>query len=266
MTTPTTADDAGDPTDRLVGADRVLAVLTELAALPAGASLDVLAARVRSPKATVHRALASLKRAGLARQDGRGHYVLGDEFLRLAFQHHEARPESVRVRPVLEQLAERFGETVHYAVLDGDEVVYRAKVDPPEGAVKLSSVIGGRNPAQNTAVGKLLLSAARPTVEQLGARFGAGPYPQRTANSITTTDALLAELERTRLRGYGVDDQENELGVNCIAVPLPFAVPGAPGAVSISALAYRTPLAALEAAVDEIRALVRGTASAERSA
>lgn len=266
MTTPQTAEDAEEP-DRLVGSDRVLAVLVELASIPAGTSLDVLAAQVSSPKATVHRALASLKRAGLARQDGRGHYVLGDEFLRLAFQHHEARPESVRIRPVLEQLAERFGETAHYAVLDGDDVVYRAKIDPPEGAVKLSSVIGGRNPAQNTAVGKLLLSAARPTADELVARFGPGPYPRRTAHSITTVDGLLEELERTRMRGYGIDDQENELGVNCVAVALPYAAPGAAGgAVSISAVAYRTPLAALEGSIDEIRSVVLGPVSSDRSA
>ncbi len=254
--------------ERLVGCDRVLAVLTELASIPAGADLDVLASRVRSPKATVHRALAALKRAGLARQDGRGHYVLGDDFLRLAFQHHEARPESLRVRPVLEQLAERFGETAHYAVLDGGDVVYRAKVDPAEGAVKLTSTIGGRNPAQNTAAGKLLLSAKRPTADELRERFGPGPYRQRTTNSITTVDALLDELDRTRARRYAVDDQENEIGVNCIAVALPFVVPGAAaGAVSISALAYRTPLAALEAAVDEIFEIARGkTSQAERSA
>ncbi len=259
---------SGERPDRLVGSDRVLAILSELASIPAGASLDVLASRVRSPKPTVHRALAALKRAGLAQQDGRGHYVLGDEFLRLAFQHHEARPESTRIRPVLEQLAERFGETAHYAVLDGADIVYRAKVDPAQGAVKLTSTIGGRNPAQNTAAGKLLLSAKRPTAVELRERFGAGPFFRRTPNSITTAEALLGELGRTRARGYAVDDQENEMGVNCIAVPLPFVNPGAtPGAVSISALAYRTPLAALEAAADEIAQIVEGSMSrAERPA
>jgi DNA-binding IclR family transcriptional regulator len=261
------ADGRDGRVERLVGSDRVLAVLIELASVPAGANLDALATRVDSPKPTVHRALAALKRAGLARQDGRGHYVLGDEFLRLAFQHHESRPESVRVRPVLEQLAERFGETAHYAVLDGDDVVYRAKVDPLEGAVRLTSTIGGRNPARNTAVGKLLLSRTTSTLDELRARFGPGPFPARTANSITTIEGLFDELERTRARGYAVDDQENELGVNCIAVPLPFAVPGATaGAVSISALAYRTPLVDLEAALPEILQIVHGATTSERSA
>src|SRR3954471_5366961 len=105
--------------DRLVGADRVLAILAELARHADGIALDEMARAVASNKATVHRALAALRRAGFAAQDGRGRYVLGDEYLRLAFAHHERRPDHVRVRPVLAALSERYGETAHYAVLDG---------------------------------------------------------------------------------------------------------------------------------------------------
>lgn len=114
-------------------------MLKELARFPDGVGLEELTRVMGSPKPTVHRALGALRRAGLADQDARGHYVLGDEFLRMAFVHHEARPEQVRVRPVLDRLAARCGETAHYAVLDGREVVYRAKADPPTGAVWLTS-------------------------------------------------------------------------------------------------------------------------------
>src|SRR5690606_8773643 len=102
--------------ERLVGADRVLVILKELAGFPEGASLDALATSTGSPKSSVHRALVALTRAGLAERDGHGHYLLGDEFLRLAFAHHELRPDHLRVLPRLEALAERFGETTHYAV------------------------------------------------------------------------------------------------------------------------------------------------------
>jgi IclR family acetate operon transcriptional repressor len=239
---------------RLVGSDRVLAVLKELAGYPDGVGLDELTRAIGSPKPTVHRALQSLRRAGLADQDARGHYVLGDELLRLAFAHHEARPEHVRVRPLLESLAARFGETAHYAVLDGAEVVYRAKVDPPSGAVRLSSTIGGRNPAHATAVGKLLLSRVLPTREAVAEWVGPDPLPRRTPNTRCSVDELHRELARIRRRGYATDDQENETGINCLAVPLHLTSPTTPsGAVSISALTYRTPLRVLVDAVDEIR-------------
>ncbi|MFM9458064.1 IclR family transcriptional regulator [Streptomyces europaeiscabiei] len=246
---------AGD--NRLVGSDRVLAVLRELARYPDGVGLDELTRVIGSPKPTVHRALGALRRAGLAEQDAGSRYVLGDEFLRMAFAHHEARPEHIRVRPVLEALAHRFGETAHYAVLDGHEVVYRAKVDPPAGAVRLTSTIGGRNPAHSTAVGKLLLSARLDTLEEVEAWKGRSPLERRTPRTQCAAADLHRELGATRGRGYGVDDQENETGVNCLALPVFLTSPTVPsGAVSVSALAYRTPLAALVDALDEIRALL----------
>jgi DNA-binding IclR family transcriptional regulator len=243
--------------ERLVGADRVLAVLIELADHPSGVSLDELAQRLHSSKSTVHRALASLRRARLATQLGRGIYVLGDEFIRLAFRNQAGRPDGALIEPVLRDLVHRFGETAHYAVLEGNEVVYRAKVDPSQGGVRLTSVVGGRNPAYRTAVGKLLLSFEAADEVELRALVGAGPFEARTPNTITTVDALWAELQATRKRGYAVDDQENELGVNCVAVPVQLDEAMKPtGAVSVSALAFRFPLDRLVTELPEIRAAV----------
>lgn len=248
-------DATGADVGRLVGSDRVLAVLKELARYPDGVGLEELTRVISSPKPTVHRALGALRRAGLADQDARGRYLLGDEFLRMAFAHHEARPEHVRVRPVLETLAHRFGETAHYAVLDGREVVYRAKVDPPTGAVRLTSTVGGRNPAHTTGVGKLLLAHELGTLDQVKRWVGDRPLVRRTPQTLCTAAELHHDLRATRERGYALDDQENETGVNCLALPVYATSPAAPsGALSVSALTYRTPLRTLIDAVDEIRA------------
>ncbi|WAL74653.1 IclR family transcriptional regulator [Kitasatospora sp. YST-16] len=245
----------GDDANRLVGSDRVLAVLKELARHPDGAGLEELTRVIGSPKPTVHRALGALRRAGLADQDARGHYLLGDEFLRMAFAHHEARPEHVRIQPVLEALATRFGETAHYAVLAGHEVVYRAKVDPPSGAVRLTSTVGGRNPAHVTGVGKLLLAHQLPTLDAVRQWIRERPLVRRTPNSLCTAEELHRAFEEIRARGYAVDDQESEKGINCVALPVHGGSPTTPsGAVSVSALTYRTTLDVLVDAVDEIRA------------
>jgi IclR family transcriptional regulator, acetate operon repressor len=229
--------------ERLVGSDRVLAVLIELAKRPEGATLEELAGALDSPKSTVHRALASLRRASLAELTSRGVYSLGDEFFRLAFSNHAARPETERLQPLLSSLADDYGETVHYAVLDGKDVVYRAKVDPAQGSVKLTSYVGGRNPAYRTGVGKLLLSYIVNTEAQLAAWLDGDKLEAKTASTITDPAALLAELQATRSRGYGIDDQENELGINCIAVPVFGASSTMPtGAISVSALRFRYPL------------------------
>ncbi|CAN5211822.1 IclR family transcriptional regulator [soil metagenome] len=243
--------------EKLVGADRVIAVLTELADHPLGVTLDELAGILNSSKPTVHRALATLRRAGLADLAARGLYVLGDEYLRLAFRNLDGRPETARIQPLLEALAMHHGETAHYAVLAGTDIVYRAKMDPPQGAVRLTSVIGGRNPASRTAVGKALLAARLTTLEQVATWFGDFPLEQKTPHTITTPEALLAELVATRERGYGLDDQENEIGINCIAIPIHLDGAALPtGAISVSAVRFRCSLDQLVDAVPAIRAMI----------
>ncbi len=249
---------AGDEdATKLVGADRVLAVLKELAAHPEGITLDELATTLASSKPTVHRALASLRKAGLAEQRERGVYLLGDEFLRLAFRHHDERPETARIQPLLAALAARFGETAHYAVLDGFDVVYRAKVDPPAGAVRLTSVIGGRNPAYRTAVGKLLLGDAITTLDELRVWIGGRELERRTEHTLVAPEAFFADIVASRERGYGIDNQEGELGVNCLAVPIYLDGTARPsGALSLSSLTFRFPVSSLVAALPEIRSMI----------
>lgn len=255
------SDSPASSDDKLVGIDRVLAVLTELSAHPDGIGLNEVAAAVNSPKSTAHRALAALRKAGFATQDGHGHYVLGDKFLRMAFQYHEARPDHIRVQGVLRALAEHFGETAHYTVLDGRSVVYRSKVDPPAGAVKLTSTVGGRNPAHATGAGKALLAYLLPDEDAVRAWVGDTPLERRTKNTKATVESLNQELAKIRELGYAVDDEENEPGVNCIALPVFLNSPSVPsGSISISAVRYRTPLAKLIEGLPEARRIIDGDA------
>lgn len=243
--------------ERIVGSDRVLAVLAELGQHPDGITLDELATTLSSPKPTVHRALASLRRAGFADQIGRGRYLLGDEYLRLAFQNYDGRSETARIEPVLKELAERIGETAHYAVLDGKHVVYRSKVDPLQGAVRLTSTIGGRNPAYSTAVGKLLLGFILNSHAELTQWIGSDALERRTPNTCIDSEALWEQIRKSHELLYATDDQENEIGVNCVAVPLyqnRSAVPS--GAVSISGLEFRRPLAELVELLPVIRSTI----------
>jgi IclR family transcriptional regulator, acetate operon repressor len=243
--------------ERVVGADRVLAILRELAGHAEAVSLDRLSGATRSSKPTTHRALAALCRAGFARRTEHGRYALGDDFVRLAFAHHEARPDTARMEPILRALTAEVGETTHYAVLDGREVVYRAKIDPPGGAIKLTASVGGRNPAHSTAVGKLLLAHALRTDAEVRAWVRTGGLPARTDRTITRSAAFVRELATIRARGYATDDEENETGVACVAVPVWLGSPATPsGAVSISALAYRRPLASLIQALPTVKTII----------
>jgi IclR family transcriptional regulator, acetate operon repressor len=249
---------AGDGSSALTGADRVLDALKKLAGHSSGVSLEALAREIGAPKSSTHRALAALRRAGFAEQDERGRYRLGSELVRIAFDYHEHRDEVDLLRPVLQTLSDWLSETAHYAQLEGAEVVYLAKIQPTDQAITMSSSIGGRNPAHATGVGKALLAHVLPddeAVREFVARYG--PLEKRTRNTLVSARALANDLRMGRERGYALDREESELGVNCIAFPLFLGSGQRPsGAVSVSAVAMRTDVTRLEAVAERIRSAI----------
>jgi IclR family acetate operon transcriptional repressor len=240
------------------GTERALAVLKELARHPQGTSLETLAQQLRTPKSSVHRALAALVRAGLATHPRPDRYVLGSEFVRLAYAHAEARQESRLLEPCLQELTETYGETAHYAELEGPEVVYRAKVTPAHQNVQMTSTIGGRNPAFCTGIGKALLAhelAASRDQDALVKQYG--PLVPRTPKTLADPKRFIADLRATLRRGYALDDEESELGINCIAFAVFLDSPTVPsGAVSVAALKHRLALDDLERNASAIRAII----------
>jgi IclR family acetate operon transcriptional repressor len=242
------------------GADRVLAILNILGSYPDGIGLNELARLMNSPRSSVHRALGALRRADLIEQDRDSRYRIGYGLLKLAFSYYEDLDEVGRIRPVLSALAAEFGETTHYALLDDDEVVYLAKVQPSSSRYQLTSVIGGRNPAYCTGVGKSLLAFTLTTREDVKNFIDSHipPIQARTAHTITTVDGLHAELVTIRRDGYAIDREESELGINCLAVPLFMTSSTVPdGSISITAVAQRFDLAKLESSIDRARAMIR---------
>lgn len=242
----------------LTGSARVLAILRCLGERPAGARLGEVAADVAAPKSSVHRALASLVDSGFARQDADGVYHLGFDLLQLVFGYQEAQQAVHVVEPVLRRLADATGETTHYGVLVGPDIVYQAKVSPTRKTFQMSSVIGGANPAYRTGLGKALLMyrlrdlpAVRAYVDEHG------PLPAKTAHTLTTADELDTVFRRGRERGFVMDLEENDLGIVCIAFALFLDSPTIPtGALSISAVGSRTSPEDLVAQFPMIREIV----------
>lgn len=244
----------------LNGSDRVLAVLNILGSYPEGIGLNELARLLNSPRSSVHRALSTLRRANLIEQDRNSHYRLGYGLLKLAFSYYEELDEVGRIRPVLSALAQKFGETTHYAVLDGHDVMYLAKVQPARSRYQMTSVIGGRNPAHCTGVGKSVLAyllRTREAVEEFVSERDGG-LPRYTSHTLTTAEELHDELARIREVGYALDREEHEPGINCLAVPLFLTSRSVPdGAVSVTAVAQRFPLRKLEASCEQARKIIR---------
>ncbi|GAA2206907.1 IclR family transcriptional regulator [Nonomuraea monospora] len=227
--------------------DRALLILQEIGKHSRGVTLDELATRLGLPKSSLHRLLGALKHRGFAAQpEPSGPYFLGTELLATAFRFYETMDLRTLVRPLLLRVSEEFAETVHMATLDGGEVVYVDKVEAVR-SITMTSVIGGRNAAHCTGVGKALLAWTYPTDESVKAwaeRFG--PLSGRTRNTLTSPAKLATHLDQVRQRGYALDLEENEPGVRCVAVPVFMGRTAPVAAVSVTALKDRMSPARME--------------------
>lgn len=214
--------------------DRVVGLLDTLKRAPDGVSLGVLAEATGMPKSSVFRYLATLEARGYVDKDP----VTGDYSLGLALpssrQHFDVLAS--RVRPTLERLRDRFGETMNFGVLDGDRILYVDIVESHR-AMRLAAKRGDRDYLHSTALGKAI-AAGLPESDLRRLLTNAG-MPALTPRTITRAGDYLDLLATVRGDGFAMDDEENEHGARCIAVALP-SLP-VPAGMSLSAPAVRLP-------------------------
>jgi IclR family acetate operon transcriptional repressor len=141
--------------------------------------------------------------------------------------------------PFLRDLAEKTKETVHMAFLDRDEIVYidKVEIDHNPSGLRMASRVGLRNPAHSCAMGKVLLSYL--PEEEVDRVIEEKGLVKRTEHTITDPHQLKKQLNLVRTQGYAVDDEENEMGIRCVAAPLYNEIGKVVAAISISAPAFR---------------------------
>ena len=213
--------------------ERAFVLLDLLARAGGRLPLSDLAERSGLPLATVHRLLQTLAGSGHVRQEPDKRYALGAALLPLG--DAATRLLGSWAQPHLARLVEASGETSNLAVLEDDRVVYLAQA-PGRHRMRMFTEVGHRVLPHTTAVGKVLLAWQDETqVRRVLSRLG---LPRRTERTITDVAAFLEELARVREQGFGLDDEEEEEGVRCVAVPVGPG-PTAVAAVSISGPASR---------------------------
>ncbi len=221
---------------RVKSADRALDVLEAVAAGPA--SLSELSRRLEIPKSSLHGLVRTLSDRGwVAPAEGGTRLRLGLRALQVGTRFVDEDELVAQVAPSLDRLVAATGETVQQARLDGDQVVYLAKRDTAH-PVRIISSIGTRLPAHATALGKALL--ADRSDEAVGALL-APPLAALTPRTLTDPDALAADLEATRRRGYAVDDGEAAEGLRCFAVVVPPGREDDGGGLSTDAVSVSVP-------------------------
>jgi DNA-binding IclR family transcriptional regulator len=228
-------------------AERVLQILDLLAQHPEGLSFPQLVKVLALPKSSLYALLRVLtSRRYVEFDEPRRVYRLGLRIWETGqayMAHHQLVHEA---RPVMNTIVGAINETVQLAVLDGLENVYLAKVDCSH-PIRLQSEVGRRLRAHATGLGKVLL-AYLPAAE-LAARLDGQQLARFTPQTITAISPLLADLARTRERGYALDDQEYTPGLQCVAVPIFDHLGAATAAISVSIPLMRGGLEPLRAAL-----------------
>jgi len=181
-------------------------------------TLTELSRRLHLHVSTVHRLMVNLVRQGFVELDpASGGYQLGFQVLRMGLRVLDRLDYRRVAHPLLRELNQKTQETVHLAILQGDQAISIEKFGSPQ-PVALDARLGGQMPLHCTGVGKVLLAYQS---EEMLTKLAKSPGLQRlTPRTVTTLPQLKKELERIRERGYAVDNEEAVDGLRCVAAPL----------------------------------------------
>lgn len=216
---------------------RALRLLNALAWHPQGITLSEIAQKVGLPTSTAHRLLTTLQNERYVRFDNeRSVWLVGVQAFRVGSAFARGRDLASIARPFMRRLVEQSGETVNLAIPDRNEIMYLAQVECQK-TMRAITGPGGRTSFHASAAGKAIL-AAMPDAERT--RFlSSVDLKRETPRTITTQADLKKELAATHARGYAVDDEENAVGLRCVAAVI-FDEHGAPlAALSVSGPAAR---------------------------
>ena len=215
--------------------DRALMVLEILGKLGT-AGVTEIAVELGVHKSTVSRLITVLESRGFVEQlSDRGKYRLGFALVRLAGSTSAQMDLAKQSQATCDRLAQQCGETVNVAILDGDRVINIVET-LGSAEITLRTWIGQNCPAHATSSGKALLSALRPerVRELLGDRL-----ESFTDNTIADSAALAVELAEVRAKGWARVQEELEIGLNAVGVPVRDSTGRAIAALSVSGPAYR---------------------------
>jgi len=167
------------------------------------------------PLPTIHRLLKTLIERGYMRQLPNRRYALGYRLVPLGIT--SSTSVGANAQTVLARLVEQLGESANLAVLSGDHAEYVAQV-PSRHSMRMFTEVGRRVELHCTGVGKALLAQLEENqVRAIVRRVGLAAH---TPHTVTTEESLRAALRTVREQGYSIDEEEQELGVRCVAVPI----------------------------------------------
>ena len=202
-------------------------------------------------RATTRRLLLTLVREGYAEKRDRD-FSLRPKVLQLGYSALASVGILDIVQPVMNALSQRTQESIYTAVLTGDDVTYLAR-STPDRVISVSINIGNRLPAYAVSTGRVLLAGE--SDEALERYLSRTTLQQHTTSTVQTTDELRAIIAETRRLGYSLVDEELEVGVRSLSVPIYDAGGHVIAALNACCPSMRFPVAEMrEKLVPELRA------------
>jgi DNA-binding IclR family transcriptional regulator len=231
--------------------DKALAILKEFSASEPLLGVSELGRRLGMTKSTVHRLVGSLVKSGLAKQDpGSRQYTLAWESAQLGYTAIYSVPLLRIAFPYLHYLAHQAQETVYMAMRKGDEAYPVLQVLSPTLREQLDWY--RRFPLHSTSTGKVLLAYGEESVLR---KLLAKGLPAPTAHTITDPVELRQELDKVREQGFAACFEEDEPGVNGIAVPVRDPDGSVVAALAVAGPAYSLTHDKAYAAVEQLKAI-----------
>ncbi|XJZ28258.1 IclR family transcriptional regulator [Bacillota bacterium Lsc_1132] len=224
--------------------DRALRIITYVSEKKEGMGVTELASLLDLNKSSVFKLLSTLAAHGFIEQDQETKkYKLGYKYLELSSMLLESIDLRTQAKPYLKELETLTNEVIHLVVYDQGEVVYIEKLEGNE-TLRTHSKVGKRAPVHCTSVGKVIL--AHLPDEEVAEIIAKKGLSRHTENTITDQKIFLNELHKVRKQGYGVEMEENEEGITCIAAPIFDHKGEITAAVSISGPSTRMTVKRLE--------------------
>lgn len=167
-------------------------------------------------RASARRCLLTLHTEGYANYDGK-YFTPTTRILRLGTGTLSAMPLTQIVQPWLDQLSAKIGESVSITILDHTEIVYLAR-SAQHRVMSIGLMPGSRLPAHCASMGRVLL--AHLPFEEAQSRIEKSDLTPRTSYSRTDTNDVMEQIKLVRNQGYALIDQEVEIGLRSLAVPI----------------------------------------------
>jgi len=219
LAAPPTADieQAEDDREFVTSLARGLAVILAFSQQKRRLSIAQVSHRTGIPRASVRRSLHTLARLGFVAADEGRNFYLRPKILSLGHTYLSATPLSLFGQPILDRLSELLNEACSLAILDGDDIVYLAR-STSSRIMSPSLNVGSRLPAYCTSVGLVLL--AHLPEDELEAYLARVKFQAFTEWTVTSPKKLAQILKTIRQSGYAIADQQIEIGLRTLAVPV----------------------------------------------